>query len=72
MERNIKPSEILRQKSSDSLDQKLAAVHRKTTPDIGMYSKSSELTTDEICRKVVKAESLEKTRRPEIGKTVEC
>lgn len=62
LERNVKPSEIFRQKSSDSLDAKLAAVHRKTTPDLS--KKSSDLA-DEFGRKVSKAESFEKNRRPD-------
>lgn len=62
LERNIKPSEILRQKSSDSLDVKLASSYRKTTPDL---SKQSDLAT-EFGQKI-KAESLEKNRRPDIS-----
>lgn len=64
LERNIKPSEILRQKSSDSLDIKLAAAHRKTTPDLGKHT--SELA-DEFGRKLIKAESFDKNRRPDAG-----
>lgn len=62
LERNIKPSEILRQKSSDSLDVKLAAAYRKTTPDL---SKQSDLAS-EFGQKMIKADSsLEKSRRPD-------
>lgn len=60
LERNIKPSEILRQKSSDSLDVKLTAAYRKTTPDL---SKQSDLAS-EFGQKMSKADSLEKSRRP--------
>lgn len=68
LERNIKPSEILRQKSSDSLDVKLAAVYRRTTPDL---SKQSDLA-DEFGRKITKSESLEKNRRPDASKFSLC
>lgn len=64
LERNIKPSEILRQKSSDALDVKVTSAYRRTAPDVGMHSISSELA-DEFGRKVIKAESLEKNRRPD-------
>lgn len=65
LERNIKPSEILRQKSSDSLDVKLAPMYRRTTPDL---SKQSDLA-DEFGRKFInKTESLEKNRRPDASK----
>lgn len=67
LERNIKPSEILRQKSSDALDVKVTSAYRRTTPDIGKHSISSELA-DEFGRKVIKAESLEKNRRPDASK----
>lgn len=64
LERNLKPSEILRQKSSDSLDVKLASTYRKTTPEI--CNKYSMGVSDEFGRRIVKAESLEKsTKRPE-------
>lgn len=53
----------MRQKSSDSLDVKLASVYRKTTPELSKYSMG---LADEFGRRVVKAESLEKsTKRPE-------
>lgn len=64
LERNIKPSEILRQKSSDALDVKVTSAYRRTAPDVGIHSISSELA-DEFGRKVIKAESLEKNRRPD-------
>lgn len=64
LERNLKPSEILRQKSSDSLDVKLASNYRKTTPEI--CNKYSMGLSEEFGRRIVKAESLEKsTKRPE-------
>lgn len=55
LERNIKPSEIFRQKSSDSLD-------IKTKKDIKKFSKSSDLIADEFGKKLAKSESLKSTQ----------
>jgi active breakpoint cluster region-related protein len=59
LERNIKPSELFRQKSSDSLDVKLAAINnRKTEPvDMSKFSKSSDLA-GEFEKKLAKSESM--------------
>lgn len=51
----MKPSEIFRQKSSDSLD-------IKTRKDITKFSKSSDLITDEFGKKLAKSESLKSTQ----------
>jgi hypothetical protein len=55
LERNVKPSEIFRQKSSDSLD-------IKAKKDITKFSKSSDLITDEFGKKLAKSESLKSTQ----------
>lgn len=55
LERNVKPSEIFRQKSSDSLD-------IRTKKDITKFSKSSDLITDEFGKKLAKSESLKSTQ----------
>ena len=55
LERNIKPSEIFRQKSSDSLD-------IKTKKDINKFSKSSDLIAEEFGKKLAKSESLKSTQ----------
>ncbi|XP_070506398.1 active breakpoint cluster region-related protein isoform X2 [Chironomus tepperi] len=55
LERNVKPSEIFRQKSSDSLD-------IKSKKDITKFSKSSDLITDEFGKKLAKSESLKSTQ----------
>ncbi|XP_055370829.1 serine-rich adhesin for platelets isoform X2 [Condylostylus longicornis] len=60
LERNIKPSDILRQKS-DSLDAKALSANRRTTPELGRFTKSSDLA-EEFGRKVNKSESLEKKK----------
>lgn len=63
LEHNIKPSDILRQKSHDALDAKSLAANRKTTPDLSKSSKSSEVA-EELGRIIGKSESLEKNKRP--------
>lgn len=55
LERNIKPSEIFRQKSSDSLD-------IKTKKDASKFSKSSDLIAEEFGKKLAKSESLKSTQ----------
>lgn len=56
LERNVKPSEIFRQKSSDSLD-------IKSRKDKGTkFSNSSDLITDEYGKKLAKSESLKSTQ----------
>lgn len=65
LERNIKPSDILRQKSSDSLEAKSLASNRKTTPEMGKLGANLKATdlAEEFGRKIAKTESLEKTKR---------
>lgn len=58
LERNIKPSEIFRQKSSDSLDLKVQAAKK----DINKFSKSSDLIAEEFGKKLAKSESLKSTQ----------
>lgn len=58
LERNIKPSEIFRQKSSDSLDIKVTS----TKKDINKFSKSSDLIAEEFGKKLAKSESLKSTQ----------
>lgn len=55
LERNIKPSEIFRQKSSESLD-------TKAKKDINKFSKSSDLIAEEFGKKLAKSESLKSTQ----------
>ncbi|XP_039153833.1 active breakpoint cluster region-related protein isoform X1 [Drosophila simulans] len=64
LERNIKPSDILRQKSSDNLDSKHSA-NRKTTPELSKFvNVNNPELMEELGRKMVsKADSLEQTRR---------
>ncbi|KRG07094.1 active breakpoint cluster region-related protein isoform X2 [Drosophila mojavensis] len=58
LERNIKPSDILRQKSSENLESKYAA-NRKTTPELSKLANTPELM-EELGRKMVgKTDSLE-------------
>ncbi|CRL04369.1 CLUMA_CG017461, isoform A [Clunio marinus] len=59
LERNIKPSEIFRQKSSDSLDIKVTTTAKK---EISKFSKSSDLIADEFGKKLAKSESLKSTQ----------
>ncbi|KAL7742511.1 hypothetical protein ACLKA6_013317 [Drosophila palustris] len=62
LERNIKPSDILRQKSSENLESKYAA-NRKTTPELSKLANTPELM-EELGRKMVgKTDSLEHTKR---------
>ncbi|BFG00556.1 active breakpoint cluster region-related protein [Drosophila madeirensis] len=64
LERNIKPSDILRQKSSENLDAKYAN-NRKTTPELGKFVTNPELM-EELGRKMVgKMDSLEHAKRSE-------
>lgn len=60
LERNIKPSEIFRQKSSDSLDTKVTTVTKKD--NINKFSKSSDLIVEEFGKKLAKSESLKSTQ----------
>ncbi|EDX00759.1 active breakpoint cluster region-related protein isoform X2 [Drosophila yakuba] len=64
LERNIKPSDILRQKSSDNLDSKYSA-NRKTTPELSKFvNVNNPELMEELGRKMVsKTDSLEQTRR---------
>ncbi|KQS25937.1 EG:23E12.2, isoform B [Drosophila erecta] len=64
LERNIKPSDILRQKSSDNLDSKYSS-NRKTTPELSKYVNiNNPELMEELGRKmVIKTDSLEQTRR---------
>ncbi|XP_062141349.1 active breakpoint cluster region-related protein isoform X1 [Drosophila sulfurigaster albostrigata] len=62
LERNIKPSDILRQKSSESLESKYTA-NRKTTPELSKLANTPELM-EELGRKMVgKTDSLEHAKR---------
>ncbi|XP_002133395.1 active breakpoint cluster region-related protein isoform X2 [Drosophila pseudoobscura] len=64
LERNIKPSDILRQKSSENLDAKYVT-NRKTTPELGKFVTNPELM-EELGRKMVgKMDSLEHAKRSE-------
>ncbi|XP_022219146.2 active breakpoint cluster region-related protein isoform X3 [Drosophila obscura] len=64
LERNIKPSDILRQKSSENLDAKYMT-NRKTTPELGKFVTNPELM-EELGRKMVgKMDSLEHAKRSE-------
>lgn len=64
LERNIKPSDILRQKSSENLDSKYAA-NRKTTPELGKFvNVNNPELMEELGRKMVgKADGLEQAKR---------
>ena len=68
LERNIKPSDILRQKSSESLEGKSFAQNRKTTPEMNKFLNNSEFL-EELGHKINKSESLEKTKRPDLNYT---
>ncbi|XP_017852778.1 active breakpoint cluster region-related protein isoform X2 [Drosophila busckii] len=66
LERNIKPSDILRQKSSEQLESKYAA-NRKTTPELSKLANTPELM-EELGRKMVgKTDSLEHAKRNDGG-----
>ncbi|XP_068154512.1 active breakpoint cluster region-related protein isoform X2 [Drosophila tropicalis] len=52
LERNIKPSDILRQKSSENLDSKYAS-NRKTTPELGKLANANPELMEELGRKMV-------------------
>lgn len=56
LERNVKPSEIFRQKSSDSLDIK------SNKKDATKFSNSSDIISDEYGKKLAKSESLKSTQ----------
>ncbi|KAH8295982.1 hypothetical protein KR018_008982 [Drosophila ironensis] len=65
LERNIKPSDILRQKSSENLDSKYAA-NRKTTPELGQFvNVTNPELMEELGRKMVggNSDSLEHAKR---------
>ncbi|XP_017067581.1 active breakpoint cluster region-related protein isoform X2 [Drosophila eugracilis] len=64
LERNIKPSDILRQKSSENLDSKYAA-NRKTTPELGKFvNVNNPELMEELGRKMVgKTDGLEQAKR---------
>ncbi|XP_030380945.1 active breakpoint cluster region-related protein isoform X2 [Scaptodrosophila lebanonensis] len=69
LERNVKPSDVLRQKSSENLEAKSTyAANRKTTPELSKLANTPELM-EELGRKVgggsVKADSLEHAKRAE-------
>ncbi|XP_017030515.1 active breakpoint cluster region-related protein isoform X3 [Drosophila kikkawai] len=70
LERNIKPSDILRQKSSENLDSKYAA-NRKTTPELGKFvNVNNPELMEELGRKMVgktteNSSSLEQAKRSE-------
>uniref|UniRef100_A0A1I8NNV9 Active breakpoint cluster region-related protein n=2 Tax=Stomoxys calcitrans TaxID=35570 RepID=A0A1I8NNV9_STOCA len=66
LERNVKPSDILRQKSSESMEGKTFSQNRKTTPDMNKFMNTTELL-EELGQKISKTESLEKTKRPELS-----
>lgn len=66
LERNIKPSDILRQKSSENLESKYAA-NRKTTPELSKLAQTPELI-EELGRKMVgKTDSLDHSKRNDGG-----
>ncbi|XP_067639127.1 active breakpoint cluster region-related protein isoform X3 [Eurosta solidaginis] len=64
LERNIKPSNILRQKSPESVELKTLAINRKTTPELSKFNPADLM--EELGRKVGKSESLEKTKRSDM------
>lgn len=67
LERNLKPSEILRQKTTtDIAEAKTFANNRKTTPDMSRFANTPELL-EEFGRKIGKSESLEKTKRHDLN-----
>lgn len=69
LERNIKPSDILRQKSSESLEGKTFPQNRKTTPEINKFINNSEFL-EELGHKIInKTESMEKAKRPDLNYT---
>lgn len=68
LERNVKPSDILRQKSSESIEGKTFTQNRKTTPDMNKFVNNSEFL-EELGNKFNKTESLDKTKRTELSFT---
>ncbi|XP_065364346.1 active breakpoint cluster region-related protein isoform X2 [Calliphora vicina] len=68
LERNIKPSDILRQKSSESLEGKSFTQNRKTTPEMNKFLNNSEFL-EELGSKINKTESMEKAKRPDLNYT---
>ncbi|KAM7347620.1 rho GTPase activating protein at 1A isoform 3-T8 [Cochliomyia hominivorax] len=69
LERNIKPSDILRQKSSESLEGKTFPQNRKTTPEMNKFLNNSEFL-EELGHKIInKTESMEKAKRPDLNYT---
>uniref|UniRef100_A0A0A1XHH4 Breakpoint cluster region protein n=1 Tax=Zeugodacus cucurbitae TaxID=28588 RepID=A0A0A1XHH4_ZEUCU len=67
LERHVKPSAILRQKSPESLEAKVLTSNRKTTSDLGKFHPPDLM--EELGRKVGKSESLEKTKRSDMAST---
>uniref|UniRef100_A0A0K8TVM6 Uncharacterized protein n=1 Tax=Bactrocera latifrons TaxID=174628 RepID=A0A0K8TVM6_BACLA len=67
LERNLKPSAILRQKSPESMEGKALTSNRKTTSDLGKFNPPDLM--EELGRKVGKSESLEKTKRSDMAIT---
>lgn len=67
LERNVKPSAILRQKSPESMEAKALISNRKTTSDLGKFNPPDLI--EELGRKVGKSESLEKTKRSDMAIT---
>ncbi|XP_037818380.1 uncharacterized protein LOC119608151 isoform X5 [Lucilia sericata] len=68
LERNIKPSDILRQKSSESSEGKAFAQNRKTTPEMNKFLNNTEFL-EELGNKINKTESMEKAKRPDLNYT---
>lgn len=68
LERNIKPSDVLRQKSSESIEGKVFAHNRKTTPEVNKFLNNSEFL-EELGHKINKTESFEKGKRPDLNYT---
>ncbi|XP_046803449.1 breakpoint cluster region protein isoform X1 [Lucilia cuprina] len=68
LERNIKPSDILRQKSSESSEGKSFAQNRKTTPEMNKFLNNTEFL-EELGNKINKTESMEKAKRPDLNYT---
>lgn len=69
LERNLKPSDILRQKTADTQEAKTFMANRKTTPEVGKYLNTPELLEEFGRKSGGKSESLEKTKRTEITVT---
>uniref|UniRef100_A0A1A9VUF9 Active breakpoint cluster region-related protein n=1 Tax=Glossina austeni TaxID=7395 RepID=A0A1A9VUF9_GLOAU len=65
---NIKPSDILRHKSSESLEGKSFSTNRKTTPELNRFISNTEFL-EELGQKISKTETLDKSKRTEINYT---